>query len=138
MIILDTNIFSEFTKPQPSDRVQAWFRLQKADDLATTAITEGELYYGVESLPHGKRKVETERVYDAMLSRLGGGIHAFDRAAARQYALIAAQRRRAGLEADTADCQIAAIARVLGASVATRNISDFTHTGAKVIDPWTA
>jgi len=39
---------------------------------------------------------------------------------------------------DTADCQIAAIARVLGASIATRNIADFAHTGVTVINPWTA
>jgi predicted nucleic acid-binding protein len=34
------------------------------------------------------------------------------------------------------DAQIAAIARVAGASVATRNVADFEHTGISVINPW--
>ncbi len=138
MIVLDTNVFSEFSRPQPSERVQAWFRLQDAADLATTTVTEGELFYGVQLYPDGRRKIETELVYATMLRLLGGGIHPFDRAAAREFASIAAQRRRAGLKADIADCQIAAIARVLGASVATRNLADFAHTGVTVINPWTA
>jgi predicted nucleic acid-binding protein len=138
VIVLDTNVFSEFTKPRPAEQVQIWFQAQNVADLATTAITEGELYYGVALLPDGRRKIETERAYDTLLGLLGGGIHAFDRAAAREYALIAVGRRRAGLKADTADCQIAAVARLLGAPVATRNVDDFTHTGVTVINPWTA
>jgi toxin FitB len=138
MIVLDTNVISEFTKPQPSTQVQAWFSHQSPDDLATTAITEGELYYGVECFPAGKRKLETKRAYDLLLGLLGGGIHIFDRAAAHEFSLVAAQRKRAGFEVDTADCQIAAIARVLGAVVATRNTGDFLHTGIEIINPWTA
>lgn len=36
-----------------------------------------------------------------------------------------------------ADCQIAAIATVAGAAVATRNGADFEHRGITLIDPWT-
>lgn len=138
MILLDTNVISEFTKPHPSQRVQLWFQRQDIADLATTSVTEGELYYGVERMPEGRRKTETGRAYDAILGTLGGGIYAFDSAAALEFARIGAQRVRAGFEADTADCQIAAIASVLGASIATRNVADFAHTGVAVIDPWTA
>jgi predicted nucleic acid-binding protein len=138
MILLDTNVISEFTKPHPSQPVQLWFQRQDIADLATTSITEGELYYGVERMPEGRRKLETGRAYDAILGALGGGIYAFDRAASREFARIGAQRIRAGFEADTADCQIAAIASVLGASIATRNVADFAHTGVAIIDPWTA
>ncbi len=138
MIILDTNVFSEFTRPRPSEQVQAWFASKDPTDLATTAVTEGELYFGVQLFPDGRRKIETARAYAMLFGFLGGGIHVFDREAAHEFAFIAAQRKRAGLEADTADCQIAAIARVLGASVATRNIKDFAHTGVEIVDPWTA
>lgn len=138
MIILDTNVFSEFTRPRPSQQVQAWFASQVPADLATTAVTEGELYYGVQLFPEGRRKVETARAYDALFGLLGGGIHAFDREAAHEFARIAARRKRAGLEADIADCQIAAIAMVLGASIATRNVPDFSHTGVILVNPWTA
>jgi predicted nucleic acid-binding protein len=138
VIILDTNVFSEFTRPRPAEQVQAWFASQAAADLATTAITEGELYYGVHLFPDGRRKIETARAYAMLFGLLGGGIHAFDRDAAHEFAIVAARRKRAGLEADVADCQIAAVARVLGAAVATRNIADFAHTGVDLINPWTA
>ena len=56
----------------------------------------------------------------------------FDSAAARAYAEIASGRRRA------ADCQIAAISRVHGAVLVTRNMRDFEGTGIDVVNPWTA
>jgi toxin FitB len=34
------------------------------------------------------------------------------------------------------DAQIAAICRVLAATLATRNTSDFANTGVNLIDPW--
>ena len=37
---------------------------------------------------------------------------------------------------DGFDAQIAAICRTQGASLATRNVKDFRHTGVRVIDPW--
>src|ERR1700709_581377 len=72
MIILDTNVISEFTRRQPSGRAEDWFRRQDIDDLATTAVAEGELYAGVEAMPDGRRKLETARAYDVILGNLGG------------------------------------------------------------------
>jgi predicted nucleic acid-binding protein len=60
----------------------------------------------------------------------------FDRAAARAYATIAAQRRAAGRPISQFDCQIAAIARAREATVATRNTSDYEGCGIELIDPW--
>ena len=37
-----------------------------------------------------------------------------------------------------ADAQIAAICRVHSATLATRNIGDFTDTGIDLVDPWDA
>ncbi|MYK69142.1 MAG: type II toxin-antitoxin system VapC family toxin, partial [Gammaproteobacteria bacterium] len=46
------------------------------------------------------------------------------------------ERRKAGRPISQFDCQIAAIARSLGAAVATRNTRDFNGTGIPVLDPW--
>ena len=48
----------------------------------------------------------------------------FDSAAARAYAEIAADRRRAGRPIGEADCQIAAICRSRDAALVTRNVRD--------------
>ena len=67
-----------------------------------------------------------------------GRILPFDSAAAQAYAVIAAARRFAGMPLKYADCQIAAIARSRGWSVATRNVRDFEGCGVDVIDPWSS
>ena len=65
-----------------------------------------------------------------------GRVIPFDSAAAQAYAVIAADHRAAGRPINHADCQIAAIARSRGASVATRDIDDFEGSGIDVINPW--
>ena len=59
----------------------------------------------------------------------------FDSAAARTYADLVAMRRSAGRPIRPADCQIAAIARSRGLTVATRNVRDFEDID--IVDPWT-
>jgi predicted nucleic acid-binding protein len=60
----------------------------------------------------------------------------FDRAAARDYANIAAARRRSGRLLSDPDARIAAVARSRGAEVATRNMADFAGCEREVINPW--
>ena len=61
-----------------------------------------------------------------------------DGTAALRYAQIVAHRDGLGRPIDGFDAQIAAICRVRGATLATRNIEDFTGTGIDLVDPWNA
>ena len=65
-----------------------------------------------------------------------GRVLTFGGEAAQAYALIAAERRRAGHPISHFDAQIAAIARSAGAVIATRNVADYEGCGIEVIDPW--
>lgn len=67
-----------------------------------------------------------------------GRILPFGSDAARAYARIAADRRRAGRPISHFDAQIAAIARCAGATIATRNVTDYEGCGVKIINPWNA
>ncbi|MEJ0026846.1 MAG: type II toxin-antitoxin system VapC family toxin [Rhizomicrobium sp.] len=136
MIILDTNVISEFAKPLTSERVAGWLRAQSSMELSTTTITEAELFAGVAALPEGKRRTSMARAYGEILDSLGNRIFLFDRQAAREFSLVVTLRRQAGLKTATADGQIAAIARLHGAAVATRNVDDFGACGVQVINPW--
>ena len=139
MIILDTNVVSEPTRVSPSPIVGRWFRRVSASALHTTVITEAEILLGLELMPEGHRKTELERATARMFERiLSGRVLAFDRAAAREFALVVAGREKIGQPVKAPDAQIAAIARVHGAAVATRNLSDFEHCGVRLIDPWTS
>lgn len=140
MIVIDTNVLSELAKPAADPAVIAWANAQPIDDLYTTAVTEAEMLYGVACMPIGLRQDRIRRAIDAAFSvLLSGRVLSFDRAAARAYADLAAERRREGRVAHGADVQIAAIARARGADIiATRNIRDFEGCGITLINPWQA
>ena len=139
MIILDTNVVSEPTRPTPSPLVRRWLAQQDRKELYTTTITEAEILLGLELMPRGRRAEQLGQVALHMFQViLSERVLPFDRAAARIYAVIFAERQRLGRPIKQPDAQIAAIARSRGAAIATRNVVDFEHCGIKVIDPWTA
>ena len=138
MIVLDTNVISELMRPKPDSGVADWVARQAVPDLYVSAISEAELRYGAEVLPKGRRRNGILDEIEGMLREdFGGRVIPFDSYAAKAYAAIAAARRAAGRPISHADCQIAAIARALGASVATRDVDGFEECGIEVINPWT-
>lgn len=137
MIILDTNVVSELMRSVVSPNVLKWVAKYSADELYCNAIVVAEILYGIEVLPDGKRKDEllagAERLFRVVLA---SRILPFDEQAARQFSSIAAGRRSRGRPIAELDAQIAAIAQIHGATLATRNTSDFEHCGVGLINPW--
>lgn len=139
MIVLDTNVLSEAIRPVPAGRVVSWLARQPPAQLFTTTIAEAELLYGLALLPASKRRSALEQAMRRMLAEdFAERVLPFDSAAAREFAAIAAARRRRGRPIAAFDAQIAAIARSRDAMVATRNIGDFEGCGVAVVDPWSA
>ena len=137
MIVLDTNVLSELLRPKPATQVETWLSAQDGSEIHFTAVGEAELRHGVAIMPAGKRRAELSEAIEGMLSEdFRDRILPFDRAAARAYASIAAERRAAGRPISQFDCLICAIALSNDAMVATRNTSDFEGCGVVVIDPW--
>ena len=137
MILLDTNVVSELMKSAPAEAVVGWTAAQPASSLYTTSITQAEIFHGIMLLPSGKRRRAIEDAAQAMFSEeFDGRILAFGSEAALPYARIAADRRRAGRPISGFDAQIAAIARTVGAMIATRNVADFSDCGVEVVNPW--
>jgi len=137
MIILDTNVLSELMRPKPTPEVVAWIGKQPATELFTTSITEAEIFYGLELLTKGKRRDGLLTAAEAMFAEdLAGRIFGFESGAARAFSKIGAHRRALGRPISHADAQIAAIAQVRGAKLATRNVADFADCGLDVVDPW--
>ena len=137
MIILDTNVLSELMKPKPTTKVVDWMAAQPAASLYTTSITQAEILHGLMLLPLGRRQSALEAAATSMFAEdFGGRILGFGSDAAPPYAQIASDRRRAGRPISHFDAQIAAIARFMGAAVATRNTADFDGCGVTVVDPW--
>jgi hypothetical protein len=137
MIVLDTNVLSEVLRPVPEASVMAWLASQPRASLFTTAVTRGEILYGIRLLSDGKRR---RGLWDAAIkifdAEFAGHVLSFDSEAADMYAEISASRRIAGKPISQFDAIIVAVARSRGASLATRNIKDFDDCGTDVINPW--
>ena len=137
MIILDTNIISEFARRDPDPNVETWLDSQPAGEVATSAVTAAELMYGVDRLPAGRRRdVLGQKIEKLINDLLGNRIESFDVFAAVQYPAVVCGRQKIGRPIDRADAQIAAICRARGATLATRNTADFTDTGIEFVNPW--
>lgn len=137
MIVLDTNVLSEPLKREPSSAVLDWLKLQPPSGIFTTAITQGELLYGIQRMPEGKRKAAfLVSVQQMLRDDFGDRILAFDSYAAVSYGWIRASRDDIGRPISVEDAQIAAIVHSRGATLATRNARDFEYCGIKVLNPW--
>lgn len=136
MIIVDTNVVAELMKTAPAPEVVAFLNEQAAADLFLTAITLGEIGFGIEMLPFGKRRVQLERGLRRVADKFGDRILPFDEAAASHYGPLMAKRRSIGRPLAALDGQIAAIARAKGATVATRNVRDFESCGVDLLNPF--
>jgi toxin FitB len=138
LIVIDTNVISELTRPAPEPEVLAWLDSLAVGDVATTAITAAELFYGVARLPEGRRQTELAEAVSGLLSDdFDGRVLPFDQVAAGRYADVVSRRERLGRPVGIADAQIAAICSAVGATLATRNITDFEDTGIELFNPWT-
>jgi predicted nucleic acid-binding protein len=137
VIILDTNVISEMMEESPAVQVSNWLDAQPLSNLFTTSVTQAEILYGIEILSHGRRRTALALAATGMFSEgFGDRILAFGADASRLFAEIAAARRSAGRPISQFDCQIAAIARLHDATLATRDIRDFRDCGLRLIDPW--
>jgi len=137
VIVLDTNVVSELMRPVSSPAVLKWISKYPARELYSSTITLAEILYGIELLPTGKRRSEllagAERMFTGVLAER---IFGFDDQAARAFAPIACAQRKRGRPMAELDAQIAAIAQVHRAALATRNTDDFEGCGVQLMNPW--
>ena len=135
--VLDTNVISELVTPAPTAAVIDWLARQHPSSVFTTAVTEAEILYGLRLLPEGRRRRDLEEAILPIFSEdFSGRVLPFDRDASDVYATLATDRRKAGRPISQFDAQIAAIAISRGASLATRNVSDFTEINLQIVNPW--
>jgi predicted nucleic acid-binding protein len=138
VILLDTNVLSEFMRPQPAASVVAWLDEQPVGEVYTSAISRAEIELGLMQMHPGKRQEALSRAAWAMFDEdFAGRCLPFDEDAARHYAAIVSARTRAGRPISVEDAQIAAIALTHRMPLAIRNTTDFELIdGLEVVNPW--
>ena len=139
MILLDTNVVSEFMASPPAEQVQGWLNAQTALSLHFSTVSIAEITFGLNVMPEGaRRRLLTDRFEQFLAAAFEARILPFDERAARAYGEIRASRRTQGRPMSAFDAQIAAIARSRNLAVATRNVKDFENCGLELIDPFGA
>jgi hypothetical protein len=137
VIVLDTNVISELMRASPHKGVAEWVARHRRSTLFTTALSKAEILFGVALLAAGKRREKLRAAASAIFDEdFAGRVISFDTDAASVFAEIASKRRRAGQPIAQIDAQIAAICRLRGASLATRNVNDFQGCDIEIVDPW--
>ena len=146
VIILDTNVVSEFMLPAPDPRVRAWYAPQDVARVVMTVVTVMEVRHGFHRLPAGRRRDALLALFDDFRAMGVAAVLDLDEPAAAEAARFLADRERAGRRVqDVRDAQVVGIAVAqaerLGEPVviATRNVADFEgihSAGVSVANPW--
>jgi toxin FitB len=134
--LVDTNILSEPTKPQPNPRVEKWIADYEAN-FYTSSLVIAELLNGLERLPESERKRRLALQIERLAEKLGGRIFSFNLRVAREWVRLQAQLRASAHTMPWEDSIIAATARHHGLTLATHNTADFAHAGIRLYDPFT-
>ena len=122
--LLDTNVLSEPLKLEPNPKVMTMLKRHQ-DEIATAALVWHELLFGCLRLPQS-RKREMIAIYleEVVLRNLD--IIPYDDRAAEWHAEQRAKLYTQGKTPSFVDGQIAAVARVNGMTLVTRNTNDFS------------
>ena len=139
MIVLDTNVISEFGRREPDTDVSQWLRRQAFSELVTCAPVVSELWFGACRV---RLRTGSDRYLAAfhrvMNNVLANRILPFDDESARICGGLRAEREGAGRPISVFDAMIASICIANGATLSTRNTGDFAGLDLKVINPFEA
>jgi toxin FitB len=135
--LLDTNILSEATKPQPSEAVIGWLGEQVDSDLFISTLTLAEIWRGILEKPAGRKRRDLNAWFDGpdgpraiFMNR----ILPFDEAAALEWSRIMARGKVAGRPRSALDMIIAATAAINDCAVVTLNERHFEGV-VEVLNP---
>lgn len=135
-VLLDTCVVSEAAKREGDSRVKALLETLQHEHTFISAVTFGEISYGIGLLSPGRKRSDLE----AFLARLEQGYQSqilpVEVEVARAWGATTATLQRKGVTLPIADGLIAATAICHGLHVMTRNVKDFEMTGVRIINPW--
>jgi len=135
--LLDTNVISEWVKPEPNPQVVAWLNEVPEDRVFLSVAALAEIRRGVELMPAGKRRDRLASwLTEDLPVRFEGRILDIDGRIADAWGILMARGQKAGINVGTLDAFFAATAEVHGLTLVTRNVHDFLKLGIRLLNPW--
>lgn len=132
--LLDTNVLSEAVKTDPDESVMRKFE-RNQEEMVTAAPVWHELQFGCQRLPRSRKK-EVIALFLNDIVRRTMVILPYDDRAAELHARERARLSSKGITPAFVDGQIAAIAKVNGLILVTRNIDDFKKFSGLELENW--
>lgn len=135
MIFLDTNVISETLKKTPNEAVLAWLERFEIE-LALSTVVIAEIAFGIQKIRPDQRADRLSEGLSEWRRRYADRIFGLTEEAALEYGEIMGTASRKGRPMSPEDGMIAAVAKLNGGRLATRNLPDFSTTGLELISPW--
>lgn len=130
--LVDANVLSEATKPDPDPGVVRWLRRHE-HSIVVDPIVLGEVRFGILLLPRSAKRAKLEQWYDGGVSRIQ--CIAWDSGVGLRWAQLLADLRRRGEPMSIKDSLIAATALAHDLALVTLNQRDFKPARVKLVDP---
>lgn len=135
--LLDTCVISEFVKPKPERKVLEWLNSVEVDRVFLSAVTLGEIQFGISNRPASNRRTELEVWLNIeLMKQFAGRVLPLDGDTFITWGQMAAQQKRQGELMGVMDSLIAATALQHKMVLVTRNGVDFKATGLSLFNPW--
>ena len=136
-LLLDTNILSEVTKPNPSVRVLEWLDRLDEDRSFISIVSIAEIRRGVALMDKGrKRDALAEWLAQDLTQRFEHRIIPVDEPVALAWGDLMGLAKRSGRGLPSMDGLIAATAIAYDLTLVTRNTRGFEGLGIELVDPW--
>jgi toxin FitB len=130
--LVDANVLSEATKPDPDARVVGWLRRHERS-IAVDPVILGEVRFGVLLLAKGARRARLERWFDDGVRRIE--CLPWDGSVGLRWAQLLADLRKKGRPMSIKDSLIAATALNHDLAIVTLDLRDFEPARVKLVDP---
>lgn len=135
--LVDTNVVSEWVRPQPDRNVISWLAEVDEDRVFISVISFAEIRRGVELLPVGCRRERLATwLAEELPVRFEERILDIDQRVAETWGVVTARGQKIGLTLGSMDALVAATAEAHNLTLATRNVKDFQRLGIALFDPW--
>lgn len=135
--LLDTCAISEFARASPNLSLISWLARIDPTIVFLSAVTIGELRYGISLAANKKRRETLERwLRSDVLADFDGRVLPFDGEVAEKWGRLRATHKASGTPVPVIDAMIAATAVQYNLAVVTRNQSDFARIGIEIVNPW--
>jgi predicted nucleic acid-binding protein len=135
--LLDTNVPSELTRPQPEPRVTRW--LEDTDDelIYFSVVSIGEVCKGLTVHPERHRRAWLRNWLDNELRPwLADRILPISEAIAERWGILDGECKLKGITLNVPDGLIAGTALEHDLTVVTRNVRHFEDLGVTIFNPW--